>query len=54
MFSRALRRDVIALLCLKAAALVILYQIFFAAAQPEPDGRAVRTHFLASNNSKEP
>jgi hypothetical protein len=29
MFSRALRRDVIALLCLKAAALTLLYFLFF-------------------------
>ena len=29
MFSRALRRDVIVMLCLKAAALTLLYFLFF-------------------------
>jgi len=47
MFSVKLRREVIVLLCLKALALIAIYQLFFAPlTRPEPDGRATRAHIL--------
>lgn len=47
MFPLKLRREIIALLCLKALALIAIYQLFFAPlTKPEPDGRAMRAHFL--------
>jgi hypothetical protein len=50
MFSRGLRREIIALLCIKALALVAIYQLFFApSVRPEPDGRAMRAHLLETN-----
>jgi hypothetical protein len=53
MFPRALRREIIALLCIKAVALVAIYQIFFAPVTTrEPDGRAMRTHFLTTEISR--
>ena len=55
MFPQALRRDIIALLCIKAAALVAIYQIFFApVTKPEPDGHAMRTHLLTTDASRNP
>jgi hypothetical protein len=53
MFPGALRREIIALLCLKAVALVAIYQLFFApVTRTEPDGRAMRTHLLATDVSR--
>ena len=50
MFPRTIRRDIILLLCIKAAALSLIYFLFFApAAQPEPNGRAMRAHLLGPN-----
>ena len=52
MFSLKLRREIIVLLCAKAILLVAIYQLFFAPfARPEPDGQAMRTHFLAAKTS---
>jgi hypothetical protein len=49
MFPKSLRKDVIALLCLKAAALTVLYFLFFTPhAAPEPGGDAVRVHLTAA------
>jgi hypothetical protein len=47
MLPHALRREIIALLCLKALALVAIYQLFFATG-PEPGSRDTRAHVLAS------
>jgi hypothetical protein len=48
MFPKVLRREVIVLICIKAAALVLIYQLFVApVTRPEPDAAAVRAHFLA-------
>ena len=50
MFPRTIRRDVIALLCIKAAALSLIYFLFVApAAQPEPNGRAMQAHLMGAN-----
>lgn len=47
MFSEPMRREIIALLCIKAIALFVIYQSFFApVARPEPDGHATRVHLL--------
>jgi hypothetical protein len=47
MFPRAIRRDVIVLLCIKAAALTLIYFLFVApATHPEPDGRAMQAHLM--------
>jgi hypothetical protein len=49
MFPKVLRLEVIALLCVKAAVLVVIYYAFFAPAEkPEPNGQAVLAHFLNS------
>jgi hypothetical protein len=51
MFPKHLRLEVIALLCLKAAALTVIYFSFFApATKPEPDGRAVLAHLYSPGN----
>jgi hypothetical protein len=48
MFPKVLRRDVILLFCIKAAAILLIYQLFFAPmTRPEPDGAAIRAHLLA-------
>lgn len=48
MFSGRLRREIVVLLCLKAVALIAIYQFFFAPlTHPEPDGRAMRAHLLS-------
>lgn len=48
MFPKVLRRDIMLMLCFKAAALFLLYQAFVAPMEkPDPSGSAVRTHFLA-------
>ena len=48
MFPLKLRREIVALLCLKAVALIAIYQFFFAPlTHPEPDGRAMRAHLLS-------
>ncbi len=45
MFPKAIRRDVIVLLCLKAAALTLIYFLFIApATRPEPKADAVAAH----------
>ena len=50
MFSGRLRREIVALLCLKAVALIAIYQFFFAPlTHPEPDGRAMRAHLLSES-----
>jgi hypothetical protein len=49
MFPSAIRRDVIALLCIKAAALALIYVLFVApATHPEPDGRAAAAHLIGN------
>jgi hypothetical protein len=46
-FPKSIRRDVIWLLCAKAAALTLIYYAFIApATRPEPDGRAVSAYIL--------
>jgi len=53
MFPGALRREIIALLCIKAVALVAIYQFFFApVTKSEPDGHAMRAHFLTMDVSR--
>jgi hypothetical protein len=47
MFPRSMRRDIILLLCIKAAALTVVYYVFIApATRPEPDGRAMAAYLL--------
>lgn len=47
MFPKAIRRDVIVLLCLKAAALTLIYFLFIAPAmKPEPQPGAVAAHLI--------
>ena len=49
MFPKALRLEVIGLLCLKALGLTILYLLFFAPhPTPEPNGKATATHIFSS------
>jgi hypothetical protein len=49
MFPKMVRRDVIVLLCVKAAALTLIYYLFIApATHPEPNGRAVAAHLLGT------
>jgi hypothetical protein len=46
-FPRLLRLEVIALLCLKGAALMVIYYAFFAPVEKsEPNGQTVLTHLL--------
>ncbi|HKD22778.1 MAG TPA: hypothetical protein VKB71_12245 [Rhizomicrobium sp.] len=53
MFPSALRREILALLCIKALALVAIYQLFFAPiTRTEPDGHAMRTHLLTTDVSR--
>ena len=50
MFPRTIRRDIIALLCIKAAALSLIYFLFVApVAHPEPNGGAMRAHLIGAN-----
>lgn len=49
MFPHALRREIIALLCLKALLLFALYQLFFAH-PAAADGHSVLTHLLATSS----
>jgi len=50
MFPKMVRRDVIVLLCVKAAALTLIYFLFIGPAMhPEPNGRAVATHLLGTH-----
>jgi hypothetical protein len=47
MFPKALRRDIIVLVCIKAAALAFIYFAFVAPATgPEPDSGAMAGHIL--------
>lgn len=47
MFPAFIRRDVIMVLCLKAAALALIYFLFIApATRPEPGSGAVTVHIL--------
>lgn len=47
MFPKTVRRDVIVLLCLKAAALTLIYFLFIKPAMmPEPDARATAVHLI--------
>jgi len=47
MFPKALRRDVVMLLLVKAALLIAIYQLFFAPyTSPEPNGSAMLAHLL--------
>lgn len=49
MFPKVLRLEVIALLCLKAAVLLVIYYAFVAPAEkPEPNGQAVMAHIFKS------
>jgi len=51
MFPKSLRVEVIALLCVKAAVLTLIYYVFVVpATKPEPDGMALRAHFLSQNS----
>jgi hypothetical protein len=47
MFPKSLRRDILLLLCIKAAALTLIYITFIApATRPELDGSAMARHLL--------
>jgi hypothetical protein len=49
MFPRTIRRDVILLLCLKAAALALIYVLFVApATHAEPSRGAMWTHLVGT------
>jgi hypothetical protein len=46
-FPKSLRRDIVLLLCIKAAALTLIYYAVIApATRPEPDGRAMAAYLL--------
>jgi hypothetical protein len=48
MFPKVLRLEVIALLCVKAAALVAIYYLFMAPhTVPQPNGETMRRHILS-------
>jgi hypothetical protein len=52
MFPKSLRRDILLLLCIKAAALTLIYYALVAPeTRPEPDGRAMVAHFLHGSGS---
>jgi len=52
MFPHSLRRDIVLLLCLKAAALAVIYFAFFSpATRPAPDGSAMVEHILGGGGS---
>ena len=46
MFPKPLRREIVALICIKAALLFVLYQMFFSHGL-QPDGLAVQAHIFA-------
>ena len=47
MFPKTVRRDVILLLCIKAAALTLIYFLFIKPAiVPEPDARTTAAHLI--------
>ncbi|HEY8948432.1 MAG TPA: hypothetical protein VIM56_06070 [Rhizomicrobium sp.] len=47
MFPKSVRRDVIVLLCIKAAALTLIYFLFIKPAiVPEPDARTTAAHLI--------
>jgi hypothetical protein len=47
MFPKAIRRDIILLICIRAAALTVIYFAFIApATRPEPNGRAMAAYLL--------
>jgi hypothetical protein len=51
MFPKSLRGEVIAVLCVKAALLTLIYYVLvMPATRPEPDGMALRAHFLSQNS----
>jgi hypothetical protein len=46
-FPKSVRRDIVLLICIKAAALTLIYYAFVApVARPEPDGRAMAAYLL--------
>jgi hypothetical protein len=46
-FPKSLRRDIVLLLCVKAAALTLIYYAVIAPAiRPEPDGRTMAAYLL--------
>ena len=52
MFPRALRRDIIALIFIKAVGLIVIYFAFVAPlAPPEPDGDTMVAHLLYGNRN---
>ena len=47
MFPKTVRRDVIVLFCIKAAALTLIYYFFVApVSRPEPNGVATAAHLI--------
>jgi hypothetical protein len=47
MFPRSIRREIAILLCIKAAALILIYHAFVApASRPEPDSGAMAAYLL--------
>ena len=52
MFPKSMRRDIILLLCIKAAALTLIYYVLIApATRPEPDGRAMAAYLLRGSRN---
>jgi hypothetical protein len=51
-FPKSLRRNIVLLLCVKAAALTLIYYAFIAPAiRPEPDGRAMAAYLLGGRGN---
>lgn len=52
MFPQSLRRDIILLICIKAAALTLIYYAFVVpATRPEPDGPAMAAYLLGDSRN---
>jgi hypothetical protein len=51
MFPKLLRRDILLLLCVKAAALALIYSVVIApSARPEPGREAMQAHLLGDSS----
>jgi hypothetical protein len=52
MFPKSLRRDILVLICIKAAALTLIYYTFVVpVTQPEPDGGAMVAYLLSGSGN---
>jgi hypothetical protein len=52
MFPKSLRRDIVLLICIKAAALALIYYAVVApATRPEPDGQTMAGYLLGGSGN---